>query len=79
MPPVAAGALRSQIANVKRALGPQRMALCVHGRSNQDREVTGAASTPAIQQRILVVRERYVMLDEDLAVLYGVQTRRLIE
>jgi hypothetical protein len=34
---------------------------------------------PAIQQRIVVVRERHVMLDEDLAVLYGVQTRRLIE
>jgi len=34
---------------------------------------------PAIQQRILVVRERHVMLDEDLAVLYGVPTRRLIE
>jgi hypothetical protein len=26
---------------------------------------------PAIQQRILVVRERHVMLDEDLAGLYG--------
>lgn len=34
---------------------------------------------PAIQQRILVVRERHVMLDEDLAVLYGVQTGRLIQ
>jgi hypothetical protein len=34
---------------------------------------------PAIQQRILVVRERHVMLDEDLAVLYGVETRRLIQ
>ena len=34
---------------------------------------------PAIQQRILVVRERHVMLDEDLSGLYGVQTRRLIE
>ena len=34
---------------------------------------------PAIQQRIVVVRERHVMLDEDLAVLYGVQTGRLIE
>jgi hypothetical protein len=34
---------------------------------------------PAIQQRILVVRERHVMLDEDLAGLYAVQTRRLIE
>jgi hypothetical protein len=34
---------------------------------------------PTIQQRILVVRERHVMLDEDLARLYGVETRRLIE
>ena len=34
---------------------------------------------PAIQQRILVVRERHVMLDEDLAGLYEVQTGRLIE
>lgn len=34
---------------------------------------------PAIQQRIVVVRERHVMLDEDLAVLYGVETRRLIQ
>jgi ORF6N domain len=35
--------------------------------------------TPAIQKRILVVRERQVMLDEDLADLYGVETKRLIE
>lgn len=34
---------------------------------------------PAIQKRILVVRDRQVMLDEDLADLYGVETRRLIE
>lgn len=34
---------------------------------------------PVLQRRILVVRERHVMLDQDLAVLYGVQTRRLIE
>ena len=34
---------------------------------------------PAIQKRILVVRDRQVMLDEDLAELYGVETRRLIE
>jgi hypothetical protein len=34
---------------------------------------------PAIQKRILVVRERHVMLDEDLAELYGVQTGRLIQ
>jgi hypothetical protein len=33
----------------------------------------------AIQQRILVVRGRHVMLDEDLSRLYGVQTGRLIE
>ena len=33
----------------------------------------------AIQTRILVVRGRQVMLDEDLAELYGVETRRLIE
>lgn len=34
---------------------------------------------PAIQRRILVVRERHVMFDEDLAVLYGVPTGRLIQ
>jgi hypothetical protein len=34
---------------------------------------------PAIQRRILRVRERHVMLDEDLAELYGGETRRLIE
>jgi hypothetical protein len=34
---------------------------------------------PAIQKRILVVRERQVMLDEDLADLYGVETKRLVE
>lgn len=34
---------------------------------------------PAIQRRILLLRGRQVMLDEDLAVLYGVPTRRLVE
>lgn len=34
---------------------------------------------PAIEKRILVVRGRQVMLDEDLADLYGVETKRLIE
>lgn len=34
---------------------------------------------PAIQKRILVVRERHVMLDEDLAELYGVETRALVQ
>src|SRR6266516_322042 len=36
-------------------------------------------AAPAIEKRILVVRERQVMLDEDLADLYGVETKRLIE
>ncbi len=34
---------------------------------------------PAIEKRIFVVRERQVMLDENLADLYGVETKRLIE
>jgi ORF6N domain len=36
-------------------------------------------AAPAIEKRILVVRERQVMLDEDLAELYGVETKRLIQ
>jgi hypothetical protein len=36
-------------------------------------------AAPAIKKRILVVRERQVMLDEDLADLYGVETKRLIQ
>lgn len=34
---------------------------------------------PAIEKRIFVVRGRQVMLDEDLADLYGVETKRLIQ
>ena len=34
-------------------------------------------AAPTIEKRILVVRERQVMLDEDLADLYGVETRVL--
>jgi hypothetical protein len=34
---------------------------------------------PVIEKRIFVIRERHVMLDEDLADLYGVETKRLIE
>jgi phage regulator Rha-like protein len=34
---------------------------------------------PAIQKRILVVRDRQVMVDEDLADLYGVETRHLVQ
>ena len=33
----------------------------------------------AIENKILVVRGRQVMLDEDLADLYGVETKRLVE
>lgn len=36
-------------------------------------------AAPAIEKRIFVVRERQVMLDEDLAELYGVETKRLIQ
>lgn len=36
-------------------------------------------AAPAIEKRILVVRERQVMLDEDLAGLYGVETRVLVQ
>jgi ORF6N domain len=36
-------------------------------------------SVPAIEKRILVVRGRQVMLDEDLADLYGVETRVLVQ
>jgi hypothetical protein len=36
-------------------------------------------AAPAIENRILVVRERQVMLDEDLAALYGVETRALVQ
>src|ERR1700752_5294108 len=35
--------------------------------------------TEGIESRILLVRGRKVLLDADLAVLYGVQTRRLNE
>jgi ORF6N domain len=34
---------------------------------------------PAIEKRIFVIRHRQVMLDEDLADLYGVGTRVLVQ
>ncbi len=34
---------------------------------------------PGIETRIFVIRGRQVMLDEDLADLYGVETKRLVE
>lgn len=36
-------------------------------------------ASPAIEKRILVVREHQVMLDEDLADLFGVETRVLVQ
>ncbi len=36
-------------------------------------------AAPAIEKRIFVVRGQQVMLDEDLADLYGVETKRLVE
>lgn len=36
-------------------------------------------AAPTIERRIFVIRERQVMLDEDLAELYGVETKRLVE
>jgi hypothetical protein len=45
-------------------------------RENTDLQVVAA---PAIEKRILVVRGRQVMLDEDLADLYGVETRVLVQ
>src|SRR3954453_21127980 len=37
------------------------------------------ATAPAVEKRIFVIRGRQVMLDEDLADLYGVETKRLVE
>lgn len=36
-------------------------------------------AAPAVERRIFVIRDRQVMLDEDLADLYGVETKRLVE
>lgn len=36
-------------------------------------------AAPAIEKRIFVIRDRQVMLDEDLAELYGVETRVLVQ
>jgi hypothetical protein len=41
--------------------------------------VLQVVAAPAIEKRIFVIRERQVMLDEDLADLYGVETRVLIQ
>lgn len=47
--------------------------------STEGKAALELVAAPAIEKRILVVRGRQAMLDEDLADLYGVETRRLIE
>jgi ORF6N domain len=47
--------------------------------SAADKTEPRIVAAPAIEKRIFVVRERQVMLDEDLADLYGVETKRLIQ
>lgn len=49
------------------------------GESQEERVSLELVSAPAIEKRIFVIRERQVMLDEDLADLYGVETKRLVE
>src|SRR6476620_783238 len=56
--------------------------VCHSGRmaeSTRRAESLGLVAAPAIEKRIFVVRGRQVMLDEDLADLYGVETKRLIQ
>jgi len=47
-------------------------------RAQQDSSLAVIAP-PSIEKRIFVIRERQVMIDEDLADLYGVETKRLVE
>jgi hypothetical protein len=47
--------------------------------SNETAASLELIAAPAIEKRIFVIRERQVMLDEDLADLYGVETKRLIQ
>jgi hypothetical protein len=47
--------------------------------SARERVSLQLVAAPAIEKRIFVVRGRQVMLDEDLAGLYGVETKRLVQ
>jgi hypothetical protein len=47
--------------------------------SGEKEVVMELVPAPAIQKRILLVRERQVMLDEGLADLYSVETRHLVQ
>jgi len=53
----------------------------MHGMTDSAAEQKGllVVAASAIEKRIFIVRGRQVMLDEDLAELYGVETKRLIE
>ena len=41
--------------------------------------MTGAVSRHLSEERIIKIREQYVILDRDLAELYGVETKRINE
>jgi hypothetical protein len=49
------------------------------GRNETDSDSLSLIAAPAVEKRILVVRGRQVILDEDLADLYGVETRVLVQ
>lgn len=57
------------------ACGVARVALSMGGRTSERK--SSAAPIERIESRILIVRNHKVLLDADLAALYGVQTRRL--
>jgi len=71
--------LRSRIAISKGARSAAAGTLLEVANPPKRQESLELVAVPAVQKRILLVRERHVMLDEDLADLYGVETRRLIE
>lgn len=48
-------------------------------KSKEETESLELVVAPAIDKRIFVIRGRQVMLDEDLAELYGEETKRLIQ
>lgn len=48
-------------------------------RSEETAELLEVVTAPAVEKRIFLIRGRQVMLDQDLADLYGVETKRLVE
>lgn len=52
---------------------------CRMSRATEKTDSLELIAAPAIEKRIFSVRGRQVMLDEDLADLYGVETKRLIQ